>query len=642
MGADWDYSATLIGRTLDMADADRSRTVRFGLFEVDLRAGELRKNGAKIKLQEQPLKILVSLLRQPGEVVTREELRSELWPADTFVDFDHGLNAAVKRLRDALDDSAGNPRFIETLPRHGYRFIGAMSLGAVQTERRQSPVRQPVVLFVSALFAVIAAVTFIVYAGSVRGKLTLRFAAQPQIHSLAVLPLTNFSGDPKQEYFADAMTDELIGELSRIDSLKIISRTSVMQYKGEKRKSLPQIASELGVDGVIEGSVLHSGDRVRIAAQLVYAPTDQHLWSAAYERDLGDVLNLQAEVAEAIAQQIRLKLTPEQLKRLHQARPVDPEAFEDYMTAGNFVRLSNELEGIKKAQIYLRKAIQKDPDFVAAHMTLADTYFNLGELRWLAPRDAFEPAKQSALRALALDESRCDAHGLLAALSLRYHWDWQTAEKELNHAMRLCPGDARARWHHAYYLAWTGRGEEALAEIERTREIDPFKEYFLRVKAAIYQCLRNYNGLVEVSRTLVATNPNDWVGHTFLGIGYQGSSQLRQAIAEYEKAVELSPLEQDSAAALAHAYATAGRRKKAKEIAGELQRRSRTTYVSSYMIAAIYAGLADKNQAFEFLEKAYQERSSDLPYFLRTDLRVDTLRPDPRFQDLMRRMNFPR
>jgi TolB-like protein len=218
-----------------------------------------------------------------------------------------------------------------------------MAPDAVQPEQRQSQPRRSVVLLVSALLIVIAAVSFILYAGGVRGKPSSSFAAQPQIHSLAVLPLTNFSGDPEQEYFADAMPDELISELSRINSLKIISRTSVMQYKGEKRKSLAQIARELGVDGVIEGSVLHSGNRVRISAQLVYTPADQHLWGEAYERDLGDVLKLQAEVAEAITQQIRLKLTPEQLTRLHQARPIDPEAFQDFLMAGTFARMPNEL-----------------------------------------------------------------------------------------------------------------------------------------------------------------------------------------------------------------------------------------------------------------------------------------------------------
>jgi tetratricopeptide (TPR) repeat protein len=227
-------------------------------------------------------------------------------------------------------------------------------------------------------------------------------------------------------------------------------------------------------------------------------------------------------------------------------------------------------------------------------------------------------------------------------VSLRYDWDWQAAEKEYGYALQLCPGDARVHWEHAYYLAWTTRGEEGLAEMARTREIDPFLSLFLRVKAAIYQCLRNYKGLVEVSRTYATSNPNDWIGHYFLGVGYEGSGQLPQAIGEYQKAVELSPLEQDSTAGLAHAYANTGRRAKAKEIVGELQHRSQTTYVSPYMIATIYAGLGDKDKAFEFLEKAYQERDSDLSYFLRADLRVDNLRSDPRFENLLQRMNFPR
>jgi tetratricopeptide (TPR) repeat protein len=396
------------------------------------------------------------------------------------------------------------------------------------------------------------------------------------------------------------------------------------------------------VNGVVEGSILRTGNRVRISAQLIYAPTDQHLWTKAYERDLGDVLKLQAEVAEAITQQIRLTLRPEQVARFRQARPVDPEAFEDYLMAGNYARLPNEYEGIRKAQIYLKQAIQKDPNFVTAHMELANTYFNLGELRWLAPREAFEPAKRSVHRALELDETRCDAHVLLALISSRYDWDWQTAEKELNYAIQLCPSDAGAHWSHAYHLAWAGRGDEAFAEMARTHEVEPFLEVSLRLKAATYQCLRDYKGLIEVSQTLVAANPNDWIGHIFLGFGYEGSGQLPKAIAEYQRAVELSPLEQDSAAALAHAYAIVGESAKAREIVDELRLRSGTTYVSPYMIATIYAGLGEKDKAFEFLQKAYQERSSDLPYFLKADLRLDSLRSDPRFQDLVARMNFPK
>ena len=624
-----------------MRDTEVKQVIRFGTFEVDPRAGELRRDGSRVKLQEQPFQVLLALLERPGEVVTREDLRAKLWPEDTFVDFDHGLNAAVKRLRDALGDLAENPRFIETLPRHGYRFIVTTAPRAIQQGPSKSALRRWVLPLAAAALILIVATLFALDAGGLRSKLFPHSAAPPQIRSLAVLPLLNLSGDPEQEYFADGMTEELITELSRLSSLKVISRTSVMQYKGEKRKPLPQIARELDVDGVIEGSVLRSGNRVRIAAQLIYAPTDQHLWVETYERDLGDVLKLQGEVAEAIAQQIRLKLTPEQLVRLHQARAVNPEAFEAYLIANSFNQMIGPQE-IKKAQSYFEKAIQKDPGFAPAYVGLARCYFNLGQSRWLPPRDAYEPAKQAARKALELDEKNCHAHSTLAWLSLRYDWDWQTAERELRYAIELCPNDARARWNHAYYTAWTGRGAEALAEMASTREIDPFWEMFSRYELLIFYRLRNYKGMIEVSRPYVASYPNSWVGHCWLGVGYEGSGQTLEAIPEYQKAIESSGGDTDPTAALAHAYAATHRRAEAKKILHELQSRSETTYVSPYMIATVYAGLLDKDKAFEFLEKAYQERSSDLPYFLEADLRIDNLRSDSRFQDLLRRMNFPK
>ena len=329
-----DRAGAAIQRAWYMADASQSRTVRFGLFEVDLRAGELRKNGIKIKLQEQPFRVLVALLQRPGDVFTREELHRELWPTDTFVDFEHGLNAAVKRLRDALDDSAENPRFIETLPRHGYRFIAAAVPDVIQPEKSQSPLRRWRLPLIAAAALLMALILFAGDAGGLRSKVLSRSATPPQVRSLAVLPLTNMSGDYReQEYFADAMTDELIGELSRIGSLKIISRTSVMQYKGEKKKPLSQIGRELNVDAVLEGSVLRVGNQVRIAAHMIYAPTDQSLMTETYESDLGDVLKLQREVAESIAQKVRAKLTPGQEARFHDAPKVDPEAYQAYLIA---------------------------------------------------------------------------------------------------------------------------------------------------------------------------------------------------------------------------------------------------------------------------------------------------------------------
>jgi TolB-like protein/DNA-binding winged helix-turn-helix (wHTH) protein/Tfp pilus assembly protein PilF len=623
-----------------MADADQSRTVRFGLFEVDLRAGELRKNGVKIKLQEQPFRILVSLLRQPGEVVTREELSRELWPSDTFVDFDHSLNAAVKRLRDALDDSAENPRFIETLPRHGYRFVTTTVPNALQRRATSSPLRSWGLFLVAVTILVVAVLLFAVDAGGLRSKVLSRAATQPQIRSLAVLPLTNISADPEQEYFADGMTEELIGELSRIGSLRVVSRTSVMQYKGEKKKPLPQIARELNVDAVMEGSVLRAGNRVRIATHMIYAPTDQSLMTETYEGDLSDILKIQREVAQSITKKIRVKLTPEQQSRLHEAPKLDPEAYQTYLAATHVD--TSGYQGIKKSQSYFEKAIEKDPNFASAYTGLAVSYVLLAAQRWQSPREAFPSAKEAIRKALELDEKNCEAHAVLARISWQYDWDWQTAEKEYLHALELCPNDLGLHLGYGVYKTVNGRIAEARAELAKTRELDPIQSEPFVGEAVISYHLRNYKSLVEIAREFVAENPNEWLAHYWLGVGFEGSGQTLQAVREYQKAVELSQGDSDPTARLAHAYAVTGRKFEAQKILHEWLRQSETSYVSPYMIATVHASLGQKDKAFEYIERAYKERSSDLTYFLRADLRVDSLRSDPRFQDLMRRMNFPK
>jgi TolB-like protein/DNA-binding winged helix-turn-helix (wHTH) protein/Tfp pilus assembly protein PilF len=613
--------------------------IRFGVFEVDPRSGELRSKGSRVKLQDQPLQILLAVLEKPGEVVTREELRAKLWPADTFVDFDHGLNAAVKRLRDALGDTAENPRYIETLPRRGYRFIAATVTDGTEPEQDQSLLRRRGLPLVAAAVLLIAAILFVLDARGLRSKVLSRSGAPPQIRSLAVLPLRNMSGDPEQEYFADAMTDELIGELSRIGSLKVISRTSVMKYKAEQKKALAQIGRELDVDAVMEGSVLRAGNQVRIAAHMIYAPTDQNVMTETYERDLGDVLKLQREVAESIAEKVRVKLTPEQQARLRNAPEVNPEAYQAYLAATHVD--TSGYQGIKKSQSYLEKAIEKDPNFVLAYNSLAGSYVLLGNQRWQSPREAFPSAKQAVRKALELDEENCDAHALLAQVSWRYDWDWQTAEKEISHALELCPNDSRLHWHYAGYRATNGQIAEARAEVARTRELDPIQSEPFVGEAVINYHLRNYEELIEIDRAFVAQDSNEWLAHYWLGVGYEGSGQTLQAIPEYQKAVELSQGDSDTIAALAHAYAATGRKADAQKILHEWLRQSETSYVSPYMIATVYSALGEKDKAFMYLEKAYQEKCPDLPYFLRADLRIDSLRSDPRFLDLLRRMNFP-
>ena len=619
----------------------------FGPFRVDSEREVLLRAGQPVPLTPKTFQILLVLVRHHKEVVTKDNLMKAVWP-DTYVE-EANLSRNIFMLRKALGESPQDHQYILTVPGRGYRFAEnvrllpeqEVSIVAAQHSKVQVQIKETrpwAWLWAVAAVLLIAVVLFAVDAGGLRDKVISSSSAAPQIRSLAVLPLTNMSGDPEQEYFADAMTEELITELSHIGALKVTSRTSVMPYKGEK-KPLPQIGRELHVDAVMEGSVLRSGNRVRVATHMIYAATDQNLMAETYERDLGDVLRLQREVAEAIAQKVRLKLTPEEQLRLHQAREVNPEAYQAYLMAQRFDQEKHQ--EIKKAKSYYEYAIEKDSEFALAYLGLARTYRDLGGFRWLSPQDAYPPAKQAVRKALELDENNCGARWTLAFLTWRYDWDWRGAEREFRYALELCPNTAAAHLQLAFYLGWSGRGAEALTENAKAQELDPRRPDLLRNQATIDYHVRDYKAMTEVSRQDLAANPNSWLTHYFLGVGSEGTGKTMEAIAEYQKAVELSRGDQDPAAALAHAYATLGRRAEAEKILGEWRRQSQTSYVSPYMIATVYASLGEKNKAFEFLEKAYQERSSDLPYFLRADLRIDNLRSDPRFQDLMRRMNFP-
>ncbi len=631
----------------ESADQRIKQLYEFGPFRVDPDKEILLRSGEPVPLTPKTFQILLVLIRHNKEVVTKDDLMKAVWP-DTFVE-EANLSRNIFMLRKALGQSSQDRQYILTVPGRGYRLaesvrlVPEQELSIVAAEHAKVQVQVSETrpwrrLSAAAVLVLAFTASFALDVGGVRSKLLSRWFDQPKIRSLAVLPLMNLSGDPEQEYFADGMTEELITELSHIGSLKVISRTSVMQYKGEK-KPLPQIGRELNADAVMEGSVLRAGNQVRIAAHMIYAPTDQNLMTETYERDLGNVLQLQREVAEAITQQVRLKLTPEQQVRLHGAQEVNPEAFKAYLMAMSFDTYRDH--EIKKALGYFEKAIRDDPDFAAAYVGRARCYRNLGQFRWLSPQDAYLPAMQAVQKALELDETNCDAHFQLAWLSWRYDWDWTTADREFRRALDLCPNSAPIHEQHAYYTAWGGRGAEGLAEMARTRELDPLFPLFVEGEALINYHLRNYKAMIDLGRQNVASNANSWLAHYLLGVGYEGTGQTMEAIPEYQKAVELSGGNQDPAVALAHAYATIGRRGEAMKILREWQRQSQTSYVSPYMIAAVYASLGEKNKAFEYLEKAYEKRSSDLPYFLKSDLRIDNLRSDPRFVHLLRRMSLP-
>jgi len=619
---------------------------RFDVFELDTRTGELRKRGAKVRLQGQPLLVLAVLLERAGDLVTREELREQIWPADTFVDFDHSLHNAIARLRDVLGDSPENPRYIETLPRRGYRFIASaekLPAPGTQSTPESEPVSAPperVVQTRSRPFAAIVGSVLVIVALAVAMLLVPahRTIAASPIRSIAVLPLANFSGDPSQDYFVDGMTDELITDLAKVGSLRVTSRTSVMPYKGTKKR-LPEIARELNVDGIVEGSVTRSGQRVRITAQLLQGSTDKHLWAETYDRDLGDVLKLQGELADAIAQQVRAQLSPTQQAQIRQAHVVDPVAHDAYLRGRlYFVTETDKPESLRKAQDLFQQSIQRDPSFALAYAGLADTYVFLAYSGAVPKDQAYTSAKDALAKALALDDSVGEAYDTLGTLS-EFNWDWASADRAFNRAIALAPSYSCAHEDRAIFLATTGRRAEALAEIAKIDQLD----YGLSAagsEISTYYALRDYPDLIEASKRAMLLDSKGWWLHYDLGIGYEGAGKLQEAISEYQKAAKLSDGDQNVLTYLAHADDAIGHRAEAVKILRDLEQKSKRIDVPPYVMATTYAGLGDREKAFEFLEKAYQVRAFDLS-FLGADLRLDRLHSDPRFQNLLSRVGLP-
>jgi TolB-like protein/DNA-binding winged helix-turn-helix (wHTH) protein/Tfp pilus assembly protein PilF len=453
------------------------RVLRFGVFELDRRSGELRREGLRVRLQEQPLRVLEALLAEPGEPVTREALRQRLWPDDTFVDFDNGLNRAINRLRAALGDEAGNPRFIETLERRGYRFIAPVGAPEAKPSERPPaaadtgsppPRGRRRARWLGGVGALALAAVLIAL-GQARRRTANPTDHEP-IRSLAVLPLANLSGDSTQDYFSDGMTDAIITNLASLPALQVISRQSVMRYKGSA-KPVPEIARELGVEGVVEGSVVRSGGRVRISAQLIHAPTDRHLWAQSYERQLEDVLALQGELSRAIAEEVRITLATNETRRLTPQGRVKPEAYDAYLL-GTYQWNQRTEESLDRALAHFRAAIAIDPDFAPAHAGLALAYSPRLIFGYVPPGRGLAEEKTAALRALELDPTLGGARAALA-VSRAYEWDWVGAEAEYRRAVETDPGSAVAHQWYGWYLRALGRFDEALAQRRRALELDP-------------------------------------------------------------------------------------------------------------------------------------------------------------------------
>jgi TolB-like protein/DNA-binding winged helix-turn-helix (wHTH) protein/Flp pilus assembly protein TadD len=633
------------------ANQPAAMLLRFGAFEADVQTGELTKQGKRIRLQEQPFQLLVMLLEAPGQVVTREQLRSRLWPRTT-VDFDHGLNKAIGKIREALGDSAENPRFVETVARRGYRFVADVAV--VREGQPETATDNVVPRGGSGLVALADAGTsprwsirawrfsglalVLLLAAALSWSLYPRSHSSPTIRSLAVLPLVNISGDPSQDYFAEGITDELITRLAQISALRVISRTSVMTYKSV-RKSLPEIARELNVEAVIEGSVSLVGERVRITAQLIQVATDTHMWAQSYDEDLQDTLALQSKVARDIAEQIRVTLNRQEQAALVKSKTVNREAYEAYLK-GRYFWNKRTGDGLKKAIEYFGRAIETDPTYAEAYSGLADSYALSGDWEYgvLSPREAFPLARAAATKALALDDSLAEAHTSLAFALDLYGWDWEAAEKEYKLAIQLDPGYATAHHWYAWHLMVMGQNSAGIFELRKAESLDPLS---LIISADIADALciaHSYDESVQQSKKTLEMDASFAVAHYELGQALAQKHMHDEAIAEFQRAIELAGHSGAFDSNLAYVYAVSGRKEEAIRIVKDMEARQDQNPSADANVALIYVGLGDRDQAMNWLNKAYEARFNP-SILLRPGF--DTLRTDARFQELLRRIALP-
>jgi TolB-like protein/DNA-binding winged helix-turn-helix (wHTH) protein/Flp pilus assembly protein TadD len=603
----------------------------FGEYELDCRTGELRRSGSVLKLQPQPAKVLAVLLGRAGEVVTRQELSEQVWGPETYVDFEQGLNFAIRQIRTVLQDDAEHPHYLETIPKRGYRFIGAVSespavrqafpaAAGVSSSRKKAPVYVAASVLI-AVMAVFATLGF--NKGWFAGK-------NHGIRSLAVLPLHNLSADPEQEYFSEGMTDELITDVAKVSGLRVISHTSVERYKDTKRQ-LPDIAHELGVDAIVEGTILRSGDRVRITAQLIDAHSDQHVWAESYERDVRDVLGLQGEVAQQIANQIGIKLTAGELTRLTTKHEVDPPAHEAYLK-GAFYFDQMSCMTFEEALGYFQDAVAKDPNFAPAYSGVADSYFHLADWKcWqIVP---FDKAEVAANRSLELDPGNAKAHAVLGEMAFSHDWNWRKAAEEFTRAIELDSNDAAVHSSYGMYLVAMGREEEGLTEVRKAQSLDPVSERTnLTHTWALYLAHRFDQAIDQAKQALVlfpSYGENYWLGQC-----YEEKGMPDQAIDFYLKAWDGLPAEPPLRRAAYQEHGLPGYWQQDEQF----RKRSKLK-VDAFYQAMYYAHMGEKDKALEQLKLAYQQHSDGLQ-FLKVEPVFDGLRDDSRFKDLISRLRL--
>jgi len=572
------------------------------------------------------------LLERPGEVVTREELRQGLWPDATHGDFDQGLNIAVKKLRETLRDSAEAPRFIETLPRRGYRFLVPVTDGSsneldgsatIEVAGRWHPIRWLVVVI--ALVLIAAGATY---------RLRSRSAVQQSLGTLAVLPFDNLSGDPQEDFFAAGITDEIITDVAKISKLNVISRTSVVRFK-DKQMPLKQIVAELGADYIVEGTVKRDGTRVRVTVQFIDAKQDRHLWAEHYDRELNKVLGMQTEIAYTIARQVETQI---QIKA-GPAKSIRPEAYEAYLRGRSAWNQRDEA-GLLESIAQYSRAIQIDPSLAKAYAGLADSYTTLGYLSDLAPHASFPLARVAAEKAIQIDNSDAEARASLAYVKFYYDWDWNGSEREFRCAIELSPNYATGHHWYSVFLTAMGRFAEARVEIEQARRQDPLS---LAIQTDIgFEAFyaSDYERAERQLNSVLEMDPHFALARLWLGRTYQATGRFEEALVEYQDA-ESGPKKWPVAtAALGNAYGKAGYRAKAERITRELEELSKERYVTAYGMAVVAAGLNERDPAIALLEQGFRERTHWLVW-LRLDQRWYKVRDDERFRQMVQRMNFP-
>lgn len=610
--------------------------IRFGVFEADLRAGELRKNGARIKLEGQPLQILALLLEQPGQLVTREELKQKLWPSDTFVDFDHSINVAVKCLREALNDSAETPRYVETLPRRGYRFIYPLEGAAAEVSR---PAAWRRARWVFGLLGIVAVLGILLAAnvGGLRDRILGARNVGP-IDSVAVLPCKNLTGDPEQEFLADGLTDVLTTQLAQVKSLTVPSVTSAMYFKGE-RKRLSEIARELRVQAMVEPSVQRSRDRLLVNLQLIHAPTDRHLWAKSYEVDPKNIQALLPTVAREILEAMNVQVTLEEKSRLSESRETTPEAYEAYMKGRYHMRKGTETDRSKAAELF-NKVIEIDQRFAPAYAELAVLHAHARAYLLGAEVGGRALARKWADKALELDPTLAQTHAALGWLDSS-DWNWRGAEEHYKRAIELNPSYATAHTWYAQYLGSMRRFEEAFVQAEIAMRLEPADPGTITHAAIPYFAAGRVDEAMAYWQKVLELEPNYWGAHTFLGRAYVKKGMYKEAIAALEKTLELRGRDGIALGTLAHAYAKAGRRDEALKLVRELEERSRKRGApGGYGLAIAYAGLGDEEKVFALLERSFERHTAAI-FLLKSEPLFEPFDSDPRFRDLLIRIGLP-